>query len=105
MKTFTDKVYDRLRKVPKGRVTTYKEIAHALRSIAYRAVGQAMKRNNYKSLVPCYRVVAASGWIGGYDGKKSGIAIKKKMKKLRNEGIKFHGEKVRNFEKVLFRFS
>jgi methylated-DNA-[protein]-cysteine S-methyltransferase len=52
MKTFSDKVYDLLRKVPKGRVTTYKEIAHALGSRAYRGVGQAMKRNPYAPEVP-----------------------------------------------------
>ena len=47
MKTFADKAYDLLRKVPKGRVTTYKEIAHALETRAYRGVGQAMRRNPY----------------------------------------------------------
>jgi methylated-DNA-[protein]-cysteine S-methyltransferase len=52
MKTFSDKVYDLLRKVPKGRVTTYKEIALALESKAYRGVGQAMKRNPYAPEVP-----------------------------------------------------
>jgi O6-methylguanine-DNA--protein-cysteine methyltransferase len=52
MKTFSDKVYDLLRKVPKGRVTTYKEIAHALETRAYRGVGQAMKRNPYAPEVP-----------------------------------------------------
>jgi methylated-DNA-[protein]-cysteine S-methyltransferase len=52
MKSFSDKVYDLLRKVPKGRVTTYKEIAHALGSRAYRGVGQAMKRNPYAPEVP-----------------------------------------------------
>ncbi len=52
MKTFSDKVYDLLRKVPEGRVTTYKEIAHALGSRAYQAVGQAMKRNPYGPEVP-----------------------------------------------------
>jgi methylated-DNA-[protein]-cysteine S-methyltransferase len=52
MKTFSEKVYDLLRKVPKGRVTTYKEIAHALKTKAYRGVGQAMKRNPYAPEVP-----------------------------------------------------
>ena len=52
MKTFADKAYDLLRKVPKGRVTTYREIAHALESRAYRAVGQAMKKNPYAPEVP-----------------------------------------------------
>jgi methylated-DNA-[protein]-cysteine S-methyltransferase len=52
MKTFSDKAYDLLRKVPEGRVTTYKEIAHALETRAYRGVGQAMKRNPYAPDVP-----------------------------------------------------
>jgi len=52
MKTFSDNVYDILRKVPKGRVTTYKEIAQALGTRAYRGVGQAMKRNPYAPEVP-----------------------------------------------------
>ncbi len=45
MEKFADKAYDLLRKVPEGRVTTYKEIAHALGTKAYRGIGQAMKRN------------------------------------------------------------
>jgi methylated-DNA-[protein]-cysteine S-methyltransferase len=52
MKTFAEKAYDLLRKVPKGRVTTYREIAHALNSKAYRGVGQAMKNNPYAPEVP-----------------------------------------------------
>ena len=52
MKTFADKAYDLLRKVPKGHVTTYKEIAHALETRAYRGVGQAMRRNPYAPEVP-----------------------------------------------------
>ena len=52
MKTFSDKIYDLLRTVPKGRVTTYKELALALGTRAYRGVGQAMKRNPYAPEVP-----------------------------------------------------
>jgi O6-methylguanine-DNA--protein-cysteine methyltransferase len=52
MNTFSDKVYDLLRKVPKGRITTYKEIALTLENRAYRGVGQAMKRNPYAPEVP-----------------------------------------------------
>ena len=52
MKTFADKAYDLLRKVPKGRVTTYKEIVHALETRAYRGVGQTMRRNPYAPEVP-----------------------------------------------------
>lgn len=104
MKTFSDRVYDLLRKVPKGRVTTYKDIAHALGSRAYRGVGQAMKRNPYAPEVPCHRVVSASGRIGGFRGKRSGTAIEEKIKMLRDEGIEFNGDRIKNFKEILFRF-
>jgi methylated-DNA-[protein]-cysteine S-methyltransferase len=52
MNTFSKKAYDLLRQVPAGRVTTYKEIAHALGTKAYRGVGQAMKKNPYAPEVP-----------------------------------------------------
>jgi O6-methylguanine-DNA--protein-cysteine methyltransferase len=52
MKSFADKAYDLLRKVPKGRVTTYKEIAHALDTRAYQGVGQIMRKNPYAPEVP-----------------------------------------------------
>ncbi len=105
MKTFSDKVYDLLRKVPQGYVTTYKELANALGTRAYRGVGQAMKRNPYAPEVPCHRVVATSGRIGGFQGKTSGAAIQKKIRMLKEEGIEFQRGKIKNFEKVLFRFS
>ena len=105
MKTFSDRAYDLLRKVPKGRVTTYKEIANALGTKAYRGVGQAMKNNPYAPEVPWHRVVATSGRIGGFMGKTSGAAIQKKIKMLKDEGIEFHGSRIKNFEEILFRFS
>jgi len=52
MKTFADNAYDLLRKVPKGRVTTYKEIAHAMGTKSYQGVGQAMKKNPHAPEVP-----------------------------------------------------
>jgi methylated-DNA-[protein]-cysteine S-methyltransferase len=52
MPNFAEKAYELLRQVPKGRVTTYKEIAHALGSRSYRGVGQAMKNNPYAPEVP-----------------------------------------------------
>jgi methylated-DNA-[protein]-cysteine S-methyltransferase len=52
MKAFAERVYDLLRTVPEGRVTTYKLIANALGTKAYRGVGQAMRRNPYAPEVP-----------------------------------------------------
>jgi|SRR3990167_7411910 len=47
MNQFYEKVYKKLRKVPRGKVTTYKALAHAVNSKAYRAVGTAMNKNPY----------------------------------------------------------
>jgi methylated-DNA-[protein]-cysteine S-methyltransferase len=52
MKSFSEQIYALLRKVPKGRVTTYKELAHALGTRAYRGVGQVIKRNPHAPEVP-----------------------------------------------------
>ena len=52
MKSLADKAYDLLRKVPKGRVTTYKEIALALDTKAYQGIGQIMRNNPYAPEVP-----------------------------------------------------
>jgi len=79
---FNERCYSVLRKVPKGSVTTYKEIARALRSKAYRAVGNAMNRNPYAPEVPCHRVVKSNGEIGGFAS-----GTKKKIKMLKAEGV------------------
>jgi methylated-DNA-[protein]-cysteine S-methyltransferase len=105
MKTFSDKIYDLLRKVPAGRVTTYKELAHALGTKAYRGVGQSMRKNPYAPKVPCHRVVAASGRIGGFQGKTSGTSIQRKIKMLQDEGVEIHEGKIKNFEEILYRFT
>ncbi len=102
--SLSEKVYNLLKKVPKGKVTTYKEIAHALGTKAYRAVGQALKRNPDSPRIPCHRVVFASGKIGGFMGKKNGKAIKKKITLLEKEGIKVIKGKIKEFEDNLFKF-
>ena len=54
---FNEKVWQLTKKIPKGKVTTYKLIAQKLKTKAYRAVGQALKRNPHAPKVPCHRVV------------------------------------------------
>ena len=104
MKTFSERAYDLLRKVPKGHVTTYKELGHALNTKAYQAVGQAMRNNPYAPEVPCHRVVAADGSIGGFAGKTKGEKIEEKIKMLEQEGVHVVNNKVQNFESILFKF-
>ena len=95
---FSKKVYGLCKKIPKGRVSTYKEIAEALNCKAHRAVGNALNKNPYKE-VPCHRIVKSSGHVGGF-----ALGTKKKMEMLRKEGIKIKNNRIENFEEVLFRF-
>ena len=77
---FNQKIYSLLKKVPKGKITTYKILAEALDTKAYRAVGQAMRNNPYAPEVPCHRVVSSDGSIGGFSGTmdRESREIKKK---------------------------
>ena len=101
---FAQKVYQQLSKVPKGKVTTYKELAKSLGVKAYRAVGTALRDNPYAPTIPCHRVVSSDGTIGGFKGYKTGHTIEEKIKLLNNEGIDIEIGKIKQFEKVLFKF-
>jgi len=96
-------VYILLKRVPKGRVTTYKALGEALGTKAYQAIGQIMKRNPYAPKVPCHRVVRSNGEIGGFMGKTKGEEIKRKKELLKKEGIEFAGDRIKNFKQVLFK--
>jgi len=96
---FNEKCYELLKKFPKGKVTTYKEIAKALNTKAYRAVGNAMNKNPNPIEVPCHRVVKADGSVGGYaNGSEAKISL------LKEEGVDIEDEKVVDFETILHRF-
>lgn len=80
---FQRKVLHELRRVPFGRVLTYGELAARCGSPrAARAVGAAMAANPLAIVVPCHRVVAASGGLGGYSA-----GLSKKRKLLSHEGV------------------
>lgn len=96
--SFSDRCYSALKRVPKGRVTTYKEIARALGTKAYRAVGNAMATNPNAPKVPCHRVVTTDGRVGGY-----AFGIKKKIQILHKEGVFFEKGRVKDFKRVMFK--
>lgn len=79
-----DDVLDVVKRIPKGKVTTYKEIARALNSRAYRTVGQALKRNPRPIEIPCHRVVCSDGELGGYSGQMNS---RRKITLLKKEGV------------------
>lgn len=101
---FARKVYQLVRKIPKSKVSTYKEIAKALKTKVYRAVGQALKNNPNPPYIPCHRVVRNDGTIGGFMGKTKGRAISRKINLLKQEGIEFKENKIKNFNKLLCKF-
>lgn len=87
MITFTDKVKEVVRKIPKGSVLTYKQVAKKAGSPgASRAVGTIMK-NNYDPKIPCHRVIKSDGTVGEYNRggskKKMEILIKEKAFKTK----------------------
>lgn len=70
--------------IPKGKTLTYGEIAKKLKS-APRAVGQACGRNPYPVVVPCHRVVAADGGLGGFASATGGYLLDTKRWLLEHE--------------------
>ncbi len=93
-------VYKKLLQVPKGKVTTYGELAKAVGlKNGQRAIGKIMNKNPYPAIVPCHRVVKSDGKIGGY---AYGQNIKTNM--LSKEGIKIQDGKILDFEKKIFKF-
>ena len=77
--TFQEKIFAVVRKIPKGKVLSYKEVAkRAGKPKAYRVVGNILK-SNFDPKVPCHRVIRSDGKIGGYNrGSLSKIKVLKK---------------------------
>lgn len=95
----SQKIYDLLCQIPKGKVTTYKELAKKLKTKGYRAIGQIVGANPNAPEVPCHRVVKSDGGLGGY-----AFGIEKKIAILAKEGVKVSEGKVIDFEKKLYHF-
>ena len=101
---FDERVWKLMGRIPRGKVTTYGQIARKLNTKAYRAVGNACRKNPYAPRVPCHRVVRSDGTIGGFGGKTSGKTVEKKRLLLREEDVEVRNGRVVDFEKVFFRF-
>jgi methylated-DNA-[protein]-cysteine S-methyltransferase len=98
--TFTTKVYAVASMIPKGRVSTYKQIAQQVGSPrAYRAVATLMRKNPDTTVVPCHRVVGSDGAMHGYS---AGNGISTKISLLKSEGVYVENGKV-DLEKYLWK--
>jgi O-6-methylguanine DNA methyltransferase len=97
---FTARVLSVVRRIPPGRVATYGDVAAlAGKPRAARAVGNIMKGCGRPD-VPCHRVIAAGGRLGGYGGNE---VLKRSL--LAAEGIVVSGSRVRQLERVRWRHS
>jgi len=97
---FNKKVWAALKLIPRGRVTTYKEIAKYLgKPRAARAVGNACGKNSNAPRVPCHRVVKSDGGLGGY-----ARGAKKKIELLEGEKIKIKYNKIEDFKKKIYKY-
>ncbi len=89
--SFYERVWDKIKEIPAGKVSTYALVAKSLNSKAYRAVGTALKLNINAPLVPCHRVISSSGDIGNYSGPGG---VKKKIELLTKEGVEVKNNKI-----------
>ncbi len=82
---FQLKVWNFLKKIPRGKVKTYSEVAKSIgKPLAVRAVANAIGKNPLAPQIPCHRVIRSDGSLGGYSGK-GGIKTKRLL--LKKEGI------------------
>jgi|TARA_B100001142_G_C14180217_1_gene595833 methylated-DNA-[protein]-cysteine S-methyltransferase len=83
--SFQLKVWNYLKKIPKGKVKSYKDVAKGIgKPKAYRAVANAIGKNPYPPQIPCHRVIRSDGKLGGYSGNGG---IKEKRRLLKSEKI------------------
>jgi O-6-methylguanine DNA methyltransferase len=95
---FAKRVRSVVRRIPHGRVATYGDVAAAAgRPRAHRAVGNIMRATSDSS-IPCHRVIAAGGKLGGY-----GRDLFAKRALLLQEGVIVSGGRVRNFADIRWR--
>ncbi|MDI6884167.1 MAG: MGMT family protein [Hadesarchaea archaeon] len=99
MSEFQARVLELVSLVPRGRVTTYKELARAAgKPRAYRAAANTLAKNPRPVQIPCHRVVRSDGRIGGYK-----LGAKRKAELLASEGVEIEGQKI-VLSKYGFRF-
>ena len=98
--TLSQKVYKKLLEVPRGQVTTYRNLAKSVGlKNGQRLIGKIMNQNEFPVIIPCHRVVMSDGKIGGYAYGKD---IKENM--LSDEGLKIKNGKILDFENKIHKF-
>ncbi len=96
----SERVYNLIKRIPLGKITTYKEIGNALNTKGYRAIGKILNKNPNPIIIPCHRVVKANGEVGGYV-----YGVDMKINLLKKEGILIKDNYIVNFKDHFFSFS
>ncbi|MCK4634335.1 MAG: MGMT family protein [Candidatus Aenigmarchaeota archaeon] len=99
MKDKKQKVYKLLKKIPKGKISTYKAVSVAT-GIHPRAVGMILHVNPDPIGAPCYKIIKSDGSLGGYGGAGG---VEKKIELLKRDGIEIRNGKV-DLKKYLHEF-
>ena|SRR6056297_3632692 len=100
MSSFKDKVLEKVKEIPRGKVITYKELAKAMgKPGAVRAVANALGNNSGLVEIPCHRVIRSDGRIGGY-----ALGPEKKKEFLEIEGIIVDEKDKVDLDKFLYKY-
>jgi methylated-DNA-[protein]-cysteine S-methyltransferase len=83
-----EELFELVKKIPKGKVTTYKKLAKELNT-SPRAIGKLLNTNKELVIIPCHRVIKTNTELGGYK-----LGVKKKKELLKKEGVKIEKNKV-----------
>ncbi len=95
LSAFQARVVKTCRRIGRGRVRTYGELAASCGSAgAARAVGNVMAQNRFPIIVPCHRVVGSAGSLGGFSAR-DGISMKRRMLDMEGAKLKKHGQDAR----------
>ena len=96
-----EEVFKLVKKIPRGMVTTYGELAKAVgKPKAARAIGAILRANTRPIEIPCHRVVCSNGKVGGYS-----LGVDLKIRLLEQEGIRIKNGKIVNLRKHLYKFN
>ena len=100
MSDLSSRVYKKLLEVPRGKVTTYAELAKAVGiENGSRAIGNIMNKNPDPVIVPCHRVVRSDGSVGGY-----AFGSVEKIHLLSSEGVKVKDGHIVDMDDTVYRF-
>ena len=95
-------VWEKIKEIPRGKITTYKLLSDAVESRAVRAIASAVGKNPNAPTVPCHRVVLSSGKIGNYTHPQG---VKRKIELLKEEGIEIdENGYIIDFKEILYYF-